>query len=120
MDFFNNNMNDMTVQPQDMVMMQQQYTMLQQYMQSQGVKMKKTTRRDILDYLQQRAGTYDVVQVDDFETDRARHICKGGKQIFVLDKFVEPVPTSEGVLAVNYFLCPNCRRLILDKGSITI
>lgn len=79
---------------------------------------KKTTKRDILNYLMMQAGTQDIVQVDDFETPKARHICKGTKEIKVLDMFTIGVPTTEGMLNVRYFLCPMCRRLIIDKQSL--
>lgn len=118
----------------DYYMLQQQY-MAQQgqmlgqmtlaYMQQQGMMqgqqmphMRKTTKKDILEYLQMRSGASEIVQIDEFETQRTRHICQGSKRIVVLEKGTEPVPTSDGCVFAEYFLCNNCRKLIINKQSI--
>ena len=116
MDFLNN----MYEQHQIMAQQQEemQYQMMLQQQQMMGMKMRKTTRKDILMYLQTRAASNDVVTVDDFETESTRHICRSTKEIKLLTKGIEAVPTSEGVLHVEYFLCPVCRRLILNKNTL--
>ena len=81
-------------------------------------RVHKTTRKDIMLYLQRESGCMDIQLVDDFESSVARHICRGVKGIKVLQKYVVNVPTSEGYLAVEYFICPSCRRLIVNKSCL--
>lgn len=78
----------------------------------------KTTRKDIMMYLQQWSGCSDIQLVDDFESPVARHVCRGVKGIKVLQKYVVNVPTSEGYLSVEYFICQACRRLIVNKSCL--
>lgn len=101
-------------------MAQQQMLMQNQQLVNQVIHTKKTTRKDVMEYLQMLSGSKDIIQVDEFETQRTRHICRGTKEIKLIDKGVQPVQTSEGVLMVDFFLCPECKRLILNKSTITI
>ena len=109
------------IMQQQMMQEQQEmmnYQMMLQNQQMMGMQVHKTTRKDVLAYLQQMSGASEIVQVNEFETMRTRHICKGSKQIILLDKGIVQVPTSNGILNVEYFLCPKCKKLILNKSSL--
>lgn len=107
-DMMNAQMQLMNQSQQQMMAMQQNHT--------PGVR--KTTRKDVITYLQNKSCASEIVLVNDFETQRARHICKGGKDIYVLEKGIEQVPTSFGYISVEYFLCPVCKKLILNKQTL--
>lgn len=84
---------------------------------SNGIAVSKT---QILDYLRNFAGTPNVEVVSDFDTQQARHICEGTKEIVLLNKDVIPVPTSNGSLGVEVFFCPRCRKLLVNSGSLEV
>lgn len=108
----------MQQQMQDQMVLAAQMQYQNQMQTQQAQRMRKTTKKDILEYLQMRSGAREVVQVDEFETQRTRHICQGSKKIVVLEKGTEPVQTSEGFIFAEYFLCNNCKKLIINKQSI--
>lgn len=103
---------------------QQQMDQMQmmQMMQNQQINnmqhMRKTTRKDIIEWFQYTFNTRNIVQIDEFETQRARHICPNTKTIRVLELNTYNLQTSEGILPVRYFYCPLCGELILDKSSL--
>lgn len=99
-------------------MAQQQQEMVNQQLLSAGERVLKTKRKDIINYLQCCSNSSMIEQIDEFETDNARHICMGTKEIKILPKGVVTVPTSEGNINVEYFLCPNCRLLLVNKSSL--
>lgn len=80
------------------------------------------TRKAIVDYMKASLGTENVVSVDEFETMKARHVCKNSriKKIVLLDKTVFNVPTVKGYVPVEVFWCPECRELIVNKSSLDI
>lgn len=78
------------------------------------------TKKSIKDYLCLYSGCTDVVLIDDFETVRARHICKGSCFIQLLDKQVVPVPTSQGIVNVEVFFCSRCGKLIINNSSLEL
>lgn len=82
---------------------------------------KRTTRKDILDFIQMSTNCSDLVLVEDFDSTIARHICLGGKKIQLLPKQVYNLITNEGyTVNINYFFCPMCRKCIVDKNSIDL
>lgn len=78
------------------------------------------TQQSIKDYVCLASGCNSVEVVDEFETLRARHICQGTKLIQVLNKTFIPVPTTKGMVNVEVFFCPVCRKLIINKSSMTL
>lgn len=78
------------------------------------------TKKSIKDYLCLSSGCTDAVLVDEFETMRARHICRGSCFIQLLDKQIVPVPTSQGVVNVEVFFCPRCGKLIINNSSLEL
>lgn len=85
-----------------------------------GMKMRKPTKKDILEYMRQSLSAGEIVGVDEFETMRTRHICNGSKEIQVLDIGVFPVNTGYSCFNIEYFLCPHCRKLIYNKCSMAV
>lgn len=91
------------------------------YGQPSGVQSmgRRMTKRDIIEILRYNYGASDVVQVDDFDSERARHVCQGGTQILLLDKTVQPMQVSDfETIQVEVFFCPQCRKLIVNKSSL--
>lgn len=78
------------------------------------------TKKDLIDYLRTCYAASDLVQVDEFETQRTRHVCPMGTQIWLLDKICQPVMTASGQIYVELFFCQNCRKLIINKSSLEI
>lgn len=78
------------------------------------------TKQSIKDYVCLSTNCTSVEMVDEFETVRARHICLGTRVIKLLDKIYVPVPTTKGMLNVEVFLCPICRKLIINKSSMEV
>ena len=78
------------------------------------------TKKFLVDMLVKYLGANEVVKVDDFETVNTRHICRGSKNLVVLSKMTYSVPTQYGCVPVEYFLCPNCRKLIINNSSLDV
>lgn len=78
------------------------------------------SKREILEYLKMYTSARDVVACDEFETQRARHICEGTKDIRVLEMCRMPVNMGFSVIYVEYFICPNCGKLIYNRSSISV
>lgn len=78
------------------------------------------TKQSIRDYIRLFTNCSHDEMVDEFSTLRTRHICSGSKNIIVLDKSVIPVLTTKGMVNVEVFLCPKCRKLLLSKESMEI
>ena len=83
-------------------------------------KPRKVTKKSLVEYLTMCFNASEVVQVDDFESLRQRHICGGSRQIILLDKTTQQIDTPEGVVYAEVFFCPNCRKLIINKSSIDV
>lgn len=97
---------------------QYQQEMVNQQLLAYGEHMTKTKKKDVINYLQMQSGASMVEQIDEFETMNARHICSGSKKIQVLPKQVVNVSTSEGMLGVEYVMCPYCRLLLINKSCL--
>lgn len=106
-------LNEMYQQQQ---MAQEQQAYINQQLISYGERATKTKKKDVLAYLQYLSNATCIEQVDEFETPNARHICQGTKDIKILPKGVVNVPTTEGNLPVEYFLCQSCRLLLVNKS----
>lgn len=101
-------------------MTEQEYYMQQQMMYGQQ-RVHAPTKKDIVDSLVcYLGGASEVEKVDDFETLQTRHICRGTQTIQVLSKCVTPLQTVNGSANVEYFFCPQCRKLIINKSSIEL
>lgn len=83
-------------------------------------KPPKVTKKFIVEILTNMYNAQEVVQVDDFDSLRQRHICAGTKVITLLDKITVPVETNEGIVYAEVFFCPRCGKLIINKSSIEI
>lgn len=81
---------------------------------------RATTKKDILSYIQNLVCPSEVEQISEFDTIKTRHICKGFKEIVLLDKQVVNVPTSSGSVGVEVFFCPRCRKLLINSQSLEI
>lgn len=82
---------------------------------------RKATKKDVLNYISYYFNTSDVVVVNDFESLRARHVCQGGKIIWLLEKFVFPVPIGcNSFVNVEMFRCQYCGRVIVNRSSLDI
>lgn len=80
---------------------------------------KRATRRDVLNYISNYFMTTDIVVVNEFETLRARHVCPGGRIIWLLEKFVLPVPVGyETYINVELFRCQCCGKVIVNRNSL--
>lgn len=80
----------------------------------------RVTKKDIIEWLRCFFNAQEIVQVDEFESVRTRHVCPNGKQIFLLDKIIQPVPTVNGPVFAEVFFCQCCGKLIINKSSIEI
>lgn len=78
------------------------------------------TKQSIKDYVCLMANCSSVDMVDEFDTLKARHICQGSKVISLLSKDFIPVPTTKGMINVEVFFCPMCRKLIINKASMEV
>lgn len=92
----------------------------QQQMQQPMQHQRATTKKDILTYIQNYVRPSEVEQVAEFDTIKTRHICRGFKEIVLLDKQTVQVPTSSGVVGVEVFFCPRCRKLLINSQSLEI
>lgn len=81
---------------------------------------RTTTKKDILEYVKNFACPSEVEQVSEFDTIKTRHICRGFKEIVLLDKQSIQVPTSNGAVNVEVFFCPRCRKLLINSQSLEI
>lgn len=96
-----------------MMEMQQQQMAMQ--------KVHKPTKKEIIDSLvYYLGGVSEVESVDEFETMQTRHICHGTKNIQVLSRCMCPVQTMAGTANVEYFFCPQCRKLIINRSSVEL
>lgn len=115
-------MNQIQTRQEEQEYMAQQQQMNQEFVNQQllqyGEKAAKTKKKDILNYMQSLSGAQVVEQVDEFETLNARHICYGSKKISILPKCTIQVPTSEGMLPVEYIFCQSCGTLWVNKSSL--
>ena len=122
MDWLSSMLHQQNMQNQEMLDQQIMYAYQQRMVNSQlleyGQRMARTKRKDVLAYLQYLSNASFIEQVDEFETPNARHICQGTKEIKILPKGVVSVPTTEGNLPVEYFLCPSCRLLLVNKSCL--
>ena len=84
--------------------------------------MASVSRKDIINFLVYSLGASSYVLVDEFETVKARHVCPGTTQIRLLEKRQYPVvlPNNIDQIIVDYFMCDQCRKLFLDKDSVTV
>ena len=80
------------------------------------------TKRSIIDFICLNTQCSSYVLVDEFESLRARHICPAisQKNIWLLEKDTIPVPTTKGMIGVEVFFCPYCRKLYINKSSLEI
>lgn len=78
------------------------------------------TKKSIKDYIGLFLGASSIEMVDDFDTPRTRHICHGGRVISLLGKNVVPVPTTKGIINAEVFVCPNCKKVIVNSSSIEV
>ena len=78
------------------------------------------TKKSIQDYVCLTTGCSSYEVVEEFETSMTRHICPGSKVIKLLNKAVIPVPTSRGMINVEVFFCPMCKKLIINKASMEV
>ena len=85
-----------------------------------GVYGVRCNRRSIVDYINFCLQASECVSADEFEVARTRHICKGTKQIILLDKEVVPVYTDRGIVNVEVFFCPRCRKLIINNSCFDL
>lgn len=79
------------------------------------------SRKEIVDYICAMLGTGNVVLLDEFETDKARHICRGGKDIVIMSREYMDVALPDGnYITAEYYLCRSCGKLLLNKNSLTL
>lgn len=76
------------------------------------------TKKSIQEYISLYSNCSDMELVECFDTLRTRHICKGIKQIVILDQSTIPVQTTKGLINVSVFFCGRCRKIIIDKSSM--
>lgn len=77
------------------------------------------TKKEILEYIQNFTCASELKQVDSFETLLARHICQGTTVIKLLNKSIIEVPVDDcGCIPVEIFVCPVCRKVIVNKQSL--
>lgn len=118
MDWLQEMMYQQQMSMEQQMMAQEQQMMVNSQLLDYGQRMAKTKKKDVINYLQQLSNASVIEQLDEFETANARHICQGTKKIQILPKGVVSVPTTEGMVNVEYFLCQGCRLLMINKQSI--
>ena len=102
-------------------MMEQQRMMEAQmggYMGIKPPKVHNPSMTEIVNYLAGMLQASEVVLIDGFDTHKTRHICKGSKRVLVLDRCVSSLYVPSGTLYIEYFVCPNCRKVLVNKSSI--
>ena len=103
---------------QEYLAQQQMYNQQMYNQQMANQQFRNPTKKEIMDCLIASTGANEVIKVDEFETLQTRHICQGTHCIQVLQKSIFPVQMAGGTLGVEYFFCPNCRKLIVNKSSM--
>lgn len=86
------------------------------------------TKRDIIDWVCRYCNVSDYVLVDEFESNVARHICKGSRVISMLQENVINVPIPDknnpmvpcAMIPVQVFYCGYCGKLIINKQSLDL
>lgn len=78
------------------------------------------TKQSIKEYVCLSTNCSSVEVVDEFDVLRTRHICPGSKVINLLCKTEVPVPTTKGIIYVEVFICPVCRKLIINGSSMEV
>lgn len=81
---------------------------------------RANTKKDILNYVKNFVCPSEVETVSEFDTVRTRHICRGVKDIVLLAKQVIQVPTTSGVIGVEVFFCPRCRKLLINSQTLEL
>ncbi len=85
------------------------------------LSMAVISRKAIIDYLSSYFSTTNVALFDEFESQKARHICPGIAEIVLLDKKGLVVPMPDGSsLNISYFFCLRCKKLYLNKNELTV
>lgn len=79
----------------------------------------RVSKKEIVNYITANLGATEVVQVDDFETMRTRHICPNIQEINLLnpDIFVVNLPDGSQ-LNVGVIFCPRCKKLWINKSTL--
>lgn len=105
--------------PEQELFMQQQAMMNQQTMfQNQAGYGRVPTRKEKIEFLRSVFSASDVILVDEFESTILKHICIGGKTIYILPRSVYNLQTPQGTQCVEYFFCNVCRKLYLNKCTL--
>jgi hypothetical protein len=105
----------MPIVPQQMGYLENTYGVPAQY------PKRKTTKRDIIEWLKYTYQPSELVQVDDFGSSNvARHICPNAKMISRLPKQLISVPlmSEGGVIGVESFICGYCRKMLINSQSL--
>ena len=79
------------------------------------------TRKNIIEMICYNLGTQNYVMLDEFETAKARHICQQNNKIYLLDREQMNLvfPDGSGSILVEYYLCRQCGKLMLNKDNLT-
>lgn len=79
------------------------------------------TKKDLLRYITWYSGCSEYEVVSDFDSQKARHICKGKKSISLLDKQMIGIPINvNSTVWVEIFYCPYCRKLLINGQSLEV
>lgn len=82
--------------------------------------LQRVSKKEMVNTLAMYLSANEVVLVDDFDSDQQRHVCMNGTKILVLNKSVYPIQLPQGFVHVEYFMCPYCRKLIINKLSLEV
>lgn len=74
------------------------------------------TRREVLEVFLYNLGYPEYDMVDGSQEAYARHVCFGGNSIQVLPKETFSLTTMEGMIYIDYYRCPVCGKVIIDKN----
>lgn len=85
--------------------------------------MLKMNRQEIIQNMADNLGACEVKLVED-SLETARHVCIGGKKIWLLP--IRTVPFTRGfdefgnpdILNIEYFFCESCRKLFINKNTL--
>lgn len=75
-------------------------------------------KQELLSWFKAQFGNPEVDMVEDASDMYARHICLGGNNIELLQKQTFVFNTEEGQIPMDYYHCPKCGKLIINKNFI--
>lgn len=83
-----------------------------------GHRVRRPSKQEIIGWFKNYMGCEELDLVDDTYDQFAKHVCFGGGKIELLPKQVFNFQMPDGVVPLEYYICPKCRKIILNRNFI--